>query len=54
MMGCGMSFDGAVRKEGASGRVWIISPKGVSTLHAFKLDFECTNNEEEYEDLMHD
>ena len=46
-----MSFDGVVSREGAGVVVWMISPKGVSTLHAFKLDFECTNNEVEYEAL---
>ena len=47
-----MSFDGAVSREGAGAGVWVISPKGNSTFHALKLQFECTNNEAEYEALM--
>ena len=47
-----MSFDSAVSREGIGARVWVISPKGNSTLHAFKLNFDCTNNEVEYEALM--
>ncbi len=47
-----MSFDGVVSREGAGAGVWVISPKGNSTFHALKLQFECTNNEAEYEALM--
>ncbi len=43
-----MSLDGAMSKEGAGSGVWIISLDGISTLHYFKLAFECTNTEEEY------
>jgi len=47
-----MTFDGVVSREGAGVDVWIISPKMDSKLHSFKLAFECTNNEEEYEALL--
>jgi hypothetical protein len=49
---CNMDFDGAVSKEGAGSCVWIIPLEGASKLCSFKLDFDCTNNVDEYEALI--
>jgi ribonuclease HI len=45
-------FDGSKSKEGASAGCVNIDPAGNKTLIACKLEFECTNNTAEYEDLV--
>ena len=47
-----MSFDGACSKFG--NKAWIIfkSPEVVIYSHAIRLEFPCTNNEAEYEELI--
>jgi len=47
-----MRFDGAVNREGAGAGVQINPPEDEGMLHSFKLDFDCTNNEAEYEALL--
>ena len=54
-----MDFDGVVRKDGAGIRIWIWSPvfqpkKVPSNVRvcAYKLAFDCSNNETEYEALI--
>ena len=48
-----MDFDGAVSKEGAGAGVWLHNKKSrYSENHAYKLNFQCTNNIAEYEALM--
>jgi hypothetical protein len=45
-------FDGSKSKEGASAGCIIIDPTGNKTLMFCRLEFECTNNDEEYEALL--
>jgi hypothetical protein len=47
-----MSFDDAVKKEGACFSVWISPPEVNTNLCSYKLSFECTNNMVEYEALF--
>ena len=54
-----MDFDGVVGKDGAGIGIWIRSPvfqpeKVPSNVRvcAYKLDFDCSNNEAEYEALI--
>jgi ribonuclease HI len=48
-----MDFDGVVSKEGAGARVWLHNHRSrYSERHSYKLNFQCTNNIAEYEDLM--
>ena len=46
-----ISFDGATSREGAGAGIWI-RPMGDPKLHSYKLNFECTNNMDEYEALI--
>lgn len=45
-------FDGSCSKSGSS--IWVVIEDHDTKMHphAFKLQFECTNNEVEYEDLI--
>ena len=47
-----MDFDGVSNKGGVGGVTWIKYLSNDSKLHSFKLDFECINNEAEYEALI--
>ena len=47
-----LKFDGSCIKNLAGARIVIISPRGVKTTLSFNLDFECTNNQAEYEALV--
>jgi ribonuclease HI len=48
-----MNFDGVVSKEGAEARVWLHNHRSrYSKSHSYKLNFQCTNNIDEYEALM--
>ena len=46
-------FDGSVNKSGAGEGVWITNIEtSHSELHAFRLNFKCTNNMADYEALI--
>ena len=54
-----MDFDGAVGNDGAGIGIWVRSPFSTSNkvpsnvwVCSYKLDFECSNNEVEYEALI--
>ena len=47
-----LKFDGSCIKNLVGARIVIISPRGVKTTLSFNLDFECTNNQAEYEALV--
>jgi ribonuclease HI len=47
-----MSFDGAVRREGAGAHVCINPPKSDTKLCSYNLSFDCTNNMVEYKALV--
>ncbi|XP_050211539.1 uncharacterized protein LOC126661720 [Mercurialis annua] len=47
-----MWFDGSRTSLGAGAGVHIVSPLGASYQLSFKLQFECTNNQAEYEALI--
>ncbi|XP_050218121.1 uncharacterized protein LOC126668927 [Mercurialis annua] len=47
-----MWFDGSRTSQGAGAGVHIVSPLGASYRLSFKLQFECTNNQAEYEALI--
>ncbi|XP_050217499.1 uncharacterized protein LOC126668337 [Mercurialis annua] len=47
-----MWFDGSKTSQGAGAGVHIISPLGASYQLSYKLHFECTNNQAEYEALI--
>ena len=47
-----MSFDGAVRREGAGAGVWIRPPNGEPKILSYKLYLDCTNNVAKYEALV--
>jgi ribonuclease HI len=47
-----MDFDWEVNKERGRAGVWIISRDTTSKLFSYKLDFDCTNNIDEYEALI--
>jgi len=48
-----MDFDGAMSKEGVGARVWMYNNKlKYLESHSYKLNFQCTNNIDEYEALM--
>ena len=44
-----MSFDGSYGKAGSRAGVWI---HNTNEGHSYRLDFQCTNNIAEYEDLF--
>ncbi|XP_050253830.1 uncharacterized protein LOC126699902 [Quercus robur] len=45
-------MDGASSAKGAGARVVIITPKGILLEHSFRLGFNASNNEAEYEALL--
>ena len=45
-------FDGFISKEGVGAICVLIYPKGIKTMIACRLEFECTNNVDEYEALF--
>ncbi|XP_050207563.1 uncharacterized protein LOC126656983 [Mercurialis annua] len=47
-----MWFDGYRTSQGAGAGVHIVSPLGASYRLSFKLQFECTNNQAEYDALI--
>ena len=47
-----MEFDGSKNSELAGAGVIITDPGGNKYEYSFKLDFESTNNQSEYEALM--
>lgn len=44
--------DGASRAKGAGAGIVIITPEGILLEHSFRLGFNASNNEAEYEDLI--
>lgn len=49
---CKLYFDGASSKDGSGIGLHFISPLGEQVYFSIKLDFETTNNLEEYEALV--
>jgi len=47
-----MFFDGACSKEGASAGVFFVSPSQETASLSYKMEFDATNNMEEYEALV--
>jgi len=47
-----MFFDGASSKDGVCARIVLVSPDQETVPLSYKLEFECTNNVAEYEDLV--
>ena len=45
-------FDGSRSKEGAGAGCVLIDPKGIKTMIACRLEFECTSNMAEYKTLV--
>ncbi|GKV27610.1 hypothetical protein SLEP1_g36766 [Rubroshorea leprosula] len=45
-------FDGSSTETMSGARVVVISPSGLKTQMSFQLDFDCTNNQAEYEALI--
>jgi ribonuclease HI len=48
-----MYFNGSLKLEGGGAGVLFISPKGEQLKYVFKILFEVSNNEAEYEALLH-
>ena len=48
-----MYFDGSVKLEGGSAWVLFISPKGEQLKYVIQILFEVSDNEAEYEALLH-
>jgi hypothetical protein len=49
----GLFFDGSVCSKGQGAWCVIISPSGVYVDLSIRLEFPCTNNQVEYESLLH-
>ncbi|XP_050215501.2 uncharacterized protein LOC126666698 [Mercurialis annua] len=47
-----LKFDGSSTDRSAGAGIIIVSPSGAKTSLSFNLDFECTNNQSEYEALI--
>lgn len=48
-----MNFNGVVSKDGAGASVFIVnSSTNMEKGHGYKLNFQCTNNIAEYEELI--
>ncbi|GKV03063.1 hypothetical protein SLEP1_g15430 [Rubroshorea leprosula] len=45
-------FDGSMTDQASGAGIIIVSPDGIKTQWCFQLDFECTNNQAEYEALV--
>ena len=48
-----MHFDGSKQLEGAGAGVVLTSPKGDKLSYVLQIHFDCSNNEAEYEALLH-
>ena len=48
-----MYFDGSLKPDGCSAGVLFISPKGEQLKYIFHILFKVSNNEAEYEALLH-
>ena len=48
-----MYFDGSLKLGGGGAGVLFISPKGEQLKYVFQILFKVSNNEEEYEALLH-
>ena len=48
-----MYFDGSLKFGGGGAGVLFISPKGEQLKYIFQILFEVSNNEAEYENLLH-
>ena len=48
-----MYFDGSLKLGGGGAGVLFISPKGEQLKYVFQILFEVSNNEPEYEALLH-
>jgi ribonuclease HI len=49
----GLYFDGSICSKGQGARCVIISPSSVYIDLSIRLEFACTNNQVEYESLLH-
>ena len=49
-----MYFDGSLKLDGGGAGVLFISPKGDQLKYVFQILFKVSNNEAEYEALLHD
>jgi hypothetical protein len=49
----GLYFDGLVPSKGQGARCVVVSPSGVYIDLSIRLEFACTNNQVEYESLLH-
>jgi hypothetical protein len=49
----GLYFDGSICSKGQGAECVIISPSGVYIDLSIRLEFACTNNQVEYESLLH-
>ena len=49
-----MYFDGSLKIDGGGTGVLFISPKGEQLKYVFQILFKVSNNETEYETLLHD
>jgi ribonuclease HI len=52
LLPCGMFFDGASSREGVGSGVVFVLPCQETISLSYKLEFETTNNVEEYEDIF--
>ena len=48
-----MSFDASYSSSGSGVGIVLVSLEKIVHPHAIRLEFSCTNNEVEYEDLIH-
>jgi ribonuclease HI len=49
----GLYFDGLICNKGQGARCVVVSPSGVYIDLSIRLEFACTNNQVEYESLLH-
>jgi ribonuclease HI len=50
----GLYFDGSVCSKGQGARCVVVSPSGVYIDLSIILEISCTNNQVEYESLLHE
>jgi hypothetical protein len=48
-----INFDGSLQLQGAGGGILVTSPKGESFKYILQMHFSSSNNEAEYEALLH-
>jgi ribonuclease HI len=48
-----MYFDGSLKLDGGDARILFISPRGKQLKYALQILWEVSNNEAEYEALLH-